>query len=88
MNTWIVGNQPIGHIEIQHAKPRERPASPGTIEQGERTFFVKGRIMAGQANITQNKFGVKDYKWLSREEIQGVVHPRYWSKIQGMLPQR
>jgi large subunit ribosomal protein L46 len=86
MNTWIVGNQPIGHLEIQHTTPKEK--TPGVHELGERTFFIKGRIMAGQANIAQNQLGAKDFKWLSRDEIQSVVHPRYWSKIRDMLADR
>jgi large subunit ribosomal protein L46 len=86
MNTWIVGNQPIGHLEIQHNNPKEK--APGFHELGERTFFIKGRIMAGQADIDKNQLGAKDFKWLSRDEIQGMVHPRYWSKIRDMLADR
>lgn len=86
MNTWVVGNAPIGYHELNHPKLLEQGA--GSSEIGHKTFFMKARIMAGQANLENNALGWKDFKWLSREEIQKTVSHSYWAKIQNMLPSR
>jgi large subunit ribosomal protein L46 len=52
---------------------------------GEKTFFMKARIMAGQADITANELGVEDFKWLAKEEVQKEVSPPYWAHIKNML---
>ena len=69
MNTWVVGNAPIGHLHKQ-------------------TFFMKARIMGGQLKLTNNKFGLRDFKWLAREEIQKSVDYDYWDGIRNMIPSR
>lgn len=87
MNTWVVGNVPIGHRN--HPSPRAIEATEKKHEQPvEKTFFMKARIMAGQANITDNKLEVADFQWLAKEEIEKVVTPNYWSAVQNMLAER
>ncbi len=87
MNTWIVGNVPIGHRN--HRVPRAVPESDQEVEQvGKKTFFMKARIMAGQANITDNKLGLADFKWLAKNEIEEAVTPSYWSAVRNMLAER
>lgn len=44
--------------------------------------------MAGQANIKDNELGVKDFKWLAKEEVQALVLPGYWSYVRNMLADR
>ncbi len=84
MNTWIVGHSPVGHLV---SKPRY--AQDATVERsGEKTFFLKGRIMAGQVDLTDNQFGVTDFKWLTRQELQGQVGPWYYSQVRNMLADR
>lgn len=82
MNTWVVGHVPVGHHTIK----------PKAIDQatitGERTFFMKGRIMAGQANLEGNKFGLKDFRWSTREEVERLVTPKYYSYVRNMLADR
>ncbi|CAG8974119.1 hypothetical protein HYALB_00002755 [Hymenoscyphus albidus] len=78
MNTWIVGNAPIGYYIVKPYK--EKP--------GERTFFMKGRIMAGQANLAENIYELGDFKWLTREEIEKLVSPKYFSYVRNMLADR
>lgn len=87
MNTWIVGNAPVGHFVYDFRKVLE-DTEKGARELGEKVFFMKGRIMAGQANLKDNKLGLEDYRWATREEVQGLVTPRYWSMCQDMLPDR
>lgn len=84
MNTWVVGNVPIGHHVI---KPRY--AKDASIETtGEKTFFLKARIMAGQADLKENTFGLSDHKWLTKEELEKLVSPKYFSSIRNMLSDR
>lgn len=78
MNTWIVGHAPIGHQTL----------SPTPSGSGSKVFFMKGRIMAGQANLEGNVFGWSDFKWLTREEVQRHVGNRYWSDVRNMLADR
>ena len=96
MNTWFVGNHPVGHFGHQFrntGKTPEEPSlaasSPASSQEpsvaGEKTFFMKGRILAGQADISANVFGVEDFKWLVKEEVQKEVSPQYWAQVKNML---
>lgn len=86
MNTWVVGNAPIGHEEHNYRHPITD--SKGVQELGVKTFFMKARIMAGQVDLVKNVFGLKDFRWLAKEEISRMVTPRYFSVIQNMLAER
>lgn len=44
--------------------------------------------MAGQANIKDNLFGLEDFKWLTKEEVQKHVAARYYSYVKNMLADR
>lgn len=44
--------------------------------------------MAGQANLEKNSLGLKDFKWLSKDEIEKTVLDRYWAGVRNMLPER
>lgn len=86
MNTWIVGHVPVGHLIN---RPEYKPESSTELQApGEKTFFMKGRVMAGQADLKGNVFGMQDFKWLTREELQKAVGPRYWSWIKNMIAER
>lgn len=82
MNTWLVGHVPIGHHEVQYPTAR---TSGALKEQGAKTFFLKARIMAGQVNLKENKLGLQDFKWLSRDEVKTAVDDSYWHSIKNML---
>ncbi|KAK2745377.1 54S ribosomal protein L17 mitochondrial [Myotisia sp. PD_48] len=85
MNTWMIGYHPVGHFVQTFAKPIKSEA--GTQLLGEKTFFLKGRILAGQADI-QNDSDITDFKWLAKDEIEKhVIHP-YWSSVKNMLAER
>lgn len=85
MNTWVVGRVPIGHYVHN---PRTNPEDKSKSTSGIKTFFLKARIMAGQANLTDNKLGLDDFKWLTREEVSKHVGNRYWSSIKNFLHER
>ena len=99
MNTWIVGNHPVGHHA--HTFPTSQltkipsnhlvSTSTEELEQdehGEKVFFMKGRIMAGQADLSKNEYRDQDFQWLAKEEVEKVVAPKYWSSVRNMLTER
>ena len=87
MNTWVVGNVPVGHFVQDYYKPIEQKDDQ-SLTLGQKTFFMKGRIMAGQADVAASKLGLTDFRWLAKEEIQKLVSAKYWSMTQDMLTVR
>ncbi|KAK2879518.1 hypothetical protein FQN49_000792 [Arthroderma sp. PD_2] len=87
MNTWVVGHHPINHFVQRFTKPIT-DATTGAELKGEKTFFLKGRIFGGQADITKNMQDVVDFKWLSKEEVQKHVMLPYWSAVKNALAER
>jgi large subunit ribosomal protein L46 len=86
MNTWLIGHVPIGHHQLDYPKTAQLPS--GLTEHGAKTFFLKARIMAGQVNLNENKLGLKDFKWLAKEELQKQVEEPYWKSVKNMLAER
>lgn len=84
MNTWIVGRVPVAHLVDKPVYDQD-----GTeVQRGVKAFFVKGRIMAGQADLTDNPFGLKDFKWLTREELKETLAPEYFHGVRNMMADR
>ena len=100
MNTWIVANHPIGHycynfptLQLTSVPPNQLVSTSHAEafeqeELGEKVFFMKGRIMAGQADMSKNEYGHQDFQWLAKEEIESVVTRQYWSAVRNMLTER
>lgn len=98
MNTWVVGNHPVGHYVARYRSPiisqipsnhlvgSSRPSE--TEEYGEKVFFMKSRIMAGQADITKNEYEDQEFLWLAKEEVRQRVSEHYWAWIKNMLTDR
>ena len=78
---------PIGHHVLNYPRAIVNK-DKGTELRGEKIFFMKARILAGQANLKDNKFGIEDFQWLSKEEIQKAFHPRDWNAVKNILPER
>jgi large subunit ribosomal protein L46 len=87
MNTWMVGFHPAGHHVYKNRKPHVDKVT-GAENHGEKTFFLKSRIMAGQADLSINTQDLKDYKWLSKEELPQYLNTQYYSNIKNMLADR
>ncbi|KAE8349978.1 ribonuclease H-like domain-containing protein [Aspergillus coremiiformis] len=87
MNTWMVGFHPVGHHVYNFVRPKVDTAN-GAEHLGEKTFFMKARIMAGQADLGANTQNLQDFKWLTKEEIAPFVLPQYYSNIKNMLAER
>lgn len=86
MNTWLVGHVPIGHHQHNYTEATKLPS--GLSELGAKTFFLKARIMAGQFNLKESKLGLKDFKWLAKEELEKEVEGSYWKSVKNMLAER
>lgn len=53
---------------------------------GEKTFFMKARIMAGQADLAvAGDKDFEDFKWVSKDEAEKLVDPLYWRRVKNML---
>jgi len=104
MNTWVVGNHPVAHYHFDYPKPAIRELShhqpdsevsenavANTYKQqefGEKVFFMKARIMAGQADVSKSVFGDQAFQWLTKAEIEPLVTAKYWSSVRNMLVDR
>jgi len=88
LNTWIVGHHPVGHYVNKYWRPKVLDEEKKIRQLGEKTFFLKARIMAGQANLKDNKLGLTDFKWLAKDELQQELHPSYWKSVKHMLVER
>lgn len=84
MNTWIVGRVPIAHVINKPAQADGAKAA----RKGEKIFFLKGRIMAGQVDLTDNKLGLTDFKWLTQDELAVELQSTIYHKVKNMLAER
>lgn len=84
MNTWVVGRVPVAHL-VEHPV---RKADGVVDKKGKKTFFLKGRIMAGQADLKGNPLGYTDFKWLTREELEKELSPEYYKGVRNMMSDR
>ncbi|EPE10341.1 50s ribosomal subunit l30 [Ophiostoma piceae UAMH 11346] len=79
MNTWTVGRVPIAHF-VRPVEPAEKKNITSV-----KTFFIKGRIMAGQANIEDNTLGVTAFKWLTKEELAAELPKYYYAGVKNAI---
>ena len=82
MNTWIVGRVPVAHI-VRATTPTAEEAFTS-----EKTFLLKGRIMAGQANLEGNTLGVSAFQWLTKEELAAQLPKHYYAGVKNAMPER
>ncbi|OLN83679.1 54S ribosomal protein L17, mitochondrial [Colletotrichum chlorophyti] len=84
MNTWMVGRAPVAaHVQKPLTKEDQT-----VVSKGQKTFFLKGRIMAGQADLSANKHEYKEFKWLTKEELAEVLEPGYYHSVRNMMADR
>ncbi|KAI1500504.1 39S mitochondrial ribosomal protein L46-domain-containing protein [Biscogniauxia marginata] len=84
MNTWIVGRVPVAHLVTQP----EFNEDTSLKQRGEKIFFLKGRIMAGQADLKDNKLGLEDFNWLTKEELEQKLDEKYFHAVRLMMADR
>lgn len=91
MNTWMVGRAPVAyeHREPVYTGGREGDSTERRIKTyGWDTFYLKARIMAGQVDLADNKWGITDFKWLTKDELPGVIGQQVMRSVQNSMPAR
>ncbi|KAJ6547153.1 50S ribosomal subunit L30 [Mycena capillaripes] len=73
MDTWIVARKPIGMY---------KPSVPDAPSPEKITFFFKAHIMAGQVRPGKS---VKDFAWVTKQEVETRVKNEYWEGVKDML---
>ncbi|KAI0881877.1 39S mitochondrial ribosomal protein L46-domain-containing protein [Annulohypoxylon maeteangense] len=84
MNTWMVGRVPVARM----IRKPEYNEDNSFKQRGEKVFFLKGRIMAGQADLKGNKLGLLDFNWLTREELKEILPEKYFYSVRNMMADR
>ena len=84
MNTWIVGRVPVAHMVKQPVFDENAERK----RRGEKVFFLKGRIMAGQADLKGNKLHYQDFNWLTKEELEETLEESYYRAVKNMMADR
>ncbi|RDA92950.1 hypothetical protein CP533_5538 [Ophiocordyceps camponoti-saundersi (nom. inval.)] len=84
MNIWIVGRVPVAHL----VSPPIVDADGTMQKKARKTFFLKGRIMDGQADLSENPFGFTQFKWLTKEELVETFAPEYFRGVRNMMADR
>ncbi|KAI0016963.1 39S mitochondrial ribosomal protein L46-domain-containing protein [Xylariomycetidae sp. FL0641] len=84
MNTWMVGRVPVAHL-VRHPEFNEDTSMK---QKGEKTFFLKGRILAGQADLTNNKMGLEDFNWLTKDELKQKLDEKYFHAVRNTMADR
>ncbi|GAA5844112.1 hypothetical protein JCM5353_001092 [Sporobolomyces roseus] len=81
MDVWSVGRVPAG--AYSYPFPAEHiKKNPG--KESARVFFMPMRVVRGQA-VPNQKEGLVDYAWLTKEEIKEKVSEDYWNAVEPML---
>ncbi|PSR94431.1 39S mitochondrial ribosomal protein L46-domain-containing protein [Coniella lustricola] len=88
MNTWMVGRHPIAY---EHRKPiyksdDKKPEERVLKALGRNVFYLKGRIMAGQVDLSHNEYGVTDFKWLTKDELKEALQPGLFQSVEKSMP--
>lgn len=88
MNTWIVGRHPVAYQHWEPTYQDDETAEGGRSlkRRGGNVFFLKGRIMAGQADLTDNGFDFVDFKWLTKDELKEQLQPALYQSVETALP--
>ncbi|KAI2626630.1 39S mitochondrial ribosomal protein L46-domain-containing protein [Hypoxylon sp. NC1633] len=84
MNTWLVGRVPVAHFVTQPQFNEDTSLK----QKGEKVFFIKGRIMAGQANLKNNRLGLQDFNWLTKDELRAKLPYEYFRSVRNMMADR
>ncbi|GAA5978558.1 hypothetical protein JCM5350_003140 [Sporobolomyces pararoseus] len=81
MDVWTVGRVPAG--AYSYPFPAEHiKKNPG--KDSARVFFMPMRVVRGQA-VPNQKEGLIDFAWLTKEEIKEKVDEKYWQAVEPML---
>lgn len=73
MNIWFVGRAPVGHLDAA---------------DGSKVFFLKSQIMSGQVNAMEETSDVKDYRWVTKQELKEYLPVEYFDAVKDCLAER
>ncbi|GAA5889789.1 hypothetical protein JCM6882_004324 [Rhodosporidiobolus microsporus] len=81
VDVWPVGRVPAGAMEYNF--PAEHVKKfPG--KEAARVFFMPMRMIRGQA-VPNQKEGIVDFAWLTKEEVKEKVDAAYWAEVEPLL---
>ncbi|GAC75546.1 60S ribosomal protein L22 [Moesziomyces antarcticus T-34] len=76
MDIWLVSNLPVGLYRAADAA-------------AEKTYFLRGHVLAGNAELAKGKGDVEEFQWLTKEELQQLMeqgkNASYWQNVEGLL---
>ena len=73
---------PVAHQLYDYAQKSAAQA------KGEKIFYMKARIVAGQVDLDANQLGLTDFRWVTKEELQELLRPRDFAAIRNILAAR
>lgn len=88
MNTWMVGRAPIAYEHNEPLYTGDEEATKRVKRYGRDVFYLKARIMAGQADLAENKWGITDFKWLTKDELVGAISQKTFASVRNSMPAR
>ncbi|GMF06705.1 unnamed protein product [Ambrosiozyma monospora] len=80
INTWTVSSTPAGVVKYGAKGEVVGPTSEGSTTE----FLLKSHIIAGKFDLQKND-NVKEYKWLSKDEIKELVNGEYFEQVGHLL---
>lgn len=79
-------------IAYEHREPvyqdSEKSGEKEIKTYGADVFYLKGRIMAGQVDLDDNKWGILDFMWLTREELEKKISGQTFRSVKNSMPAR
>ncbi|GAA5898057.1 mitochondrial 54S ribosomal protein mL46 MRPL17 [Sporobolomyces salmoneus] len=81
MDVWTVGRVPAGAYTYSFP-PEHVKKNPG--KDSAAVFFMPMRVVRGQA-VPNQKEGLIDFAWLTKEEIKEKVDEKYWQAVEPLL---
>lgn len=69
MSVWMVGRAPVCHLKLDD----------------QNVFFLKAQIMSGQVINASDPEKVKDFCWLTRQELEHKLPPTYYAAVKDSL---
>ncbi|KAI3401870.1 hypothetical protein diail_6429 [Diaporthe ilicicola] len=90
MNTWMVGRVPVAY---EHRGPVYTGGRGDGTERriktyGSDVFYLRARIMAGQVDLADNKWGITDFKWLTKDELAETLNQQTMRSVTNSMPAR
>lgn len=80
---WPLGNAPMGHISYLYDGKTHEKKQETQMGDGAKVFYYRSKYRAG--DVVLNKEVVKDYNWVTKEELADYLDADYNSYIQHVV---